>query len=64
VIAQIYRQDSGAVEVAGLLSPFIELGVGFNSEPTARDDIRINSALLGLTRREFDQRFGLDRRVL
>src|SRR5262249_42648281 len=32
IIAQIYRQDAGTVEVEGLLSPFIELGVGFNPE--------------------------------
>jgi ABC-type polysaccharide/polyol phosphate transport system ATPase subunit len=57
IIAQIYRQDTGTVEVNGLLSPFIELGVGFNPELTARDNIRINSALLGLTRRELDERF-------
>jgi ABC-type polysaccharide/polyol phosphate transport system ATPase subunit len=57
IIAQIYREDSGTVEVEGLLSPFIELGVGFNPELTARDNIRINSALLGLTRRELDERF-------
>jgi len=57
IIAQIYRQNSGTVEVEGLLSPFIELGVGFNPELTARDNIRINSALLGLTRRELDERF-------
>ncbi len=30
-----------------LLSPFIELGVGFNPELTARDNIRINGTLLG-----------------
>ncbi len=57
IIARIYRQDSGTVEVEGLLSPFIELGVGFNPELTGRDNIRINSALLGLTRRELDERF-------
>jgi ABC-type polysaccharide/polyol phosphate transport system ATPase subunit len=57
IIAEIYRQDSGTVEVNGLLSPFIELGVGFNPELTGRDNIKINSALLGLTRRELDERF-------
>ena len=57
IIARIYRQDAGTVEVQGLLSPFIELGVGFNPELTARDNIRINSALLGLTRRELEERF-------
>jgi ABC-2 type transport system ATP-binding protein len=57
VIAQIYRQDSGTVAVNGLLSPFIELGVGFNSELTARDNIQINAALLGLSRAEIRARF-------
>jgi ABC-type polysaccharide/polyol phosphate transport system ATPase subunit len=57
VIAQIYRQDAGAVSVNGLLSPFIELGVGFNPELTARDNIKINAALLGLSRAETRARF-------
>jgi len=57
VLAGIYRQDAGAVRVNGLLSPFIELGVGFNPELTARDNIRINGALLGLTRRQVRERF-------
>ncbi len=58
VIAQIYRHDEGSVSVSGLLSPFIELGVGFNPELTARDNIRINAALLGLSRAETHERFG------
>jgi ABC-type polysaccharide/polyol phosphate transport system ATPase subunit len=57
VIAQIYRQDTGTVTVDGLLSPFIELGVGFNLELSARENIRINAALLGLTRDETRERF-------
>ncbi len=43
----------------GNLSPFIELGVGFNMEMTARDNVIINAIMLGLSRREavasFDQ---------
>jgi ABC-type polysaccharide/polyol phosphate transport system ATPase subunit len=57
VIAQIYRQDHGTVSVHGLISPFIELGVGFNGELTARDNIKLNSVLLGLTHREVKERF-------
>jgi ABC-type polysaccharide/polyol phosphate transport system ATPase subunit len=57
IIAGIYRQDAGTVRVNGLLSPFIELGVGFNPELTARDNIRINGTLLGLSRRELDERY-------
>jgi ABC-type polysaccharide/polyol phosphate transport system ATPase subunit len=57
IIAGIYRPDSGAVRLHGLLSPFLELGVGFSPELTARDNVRINGTLLGLTRKQLDQRF-------
>jgi ABC-type polysaccharide/polyol phosphate transport system ATPase subunit len=57
VLAGIYHQDSGTVRTNGVLSPFIELGVGFNPELTARDNILINGTLLGLTRRQIRERF-------
>ena len=57
ILAGIYRADGGSVRIDGLLSPFIELGVGFNPELNARDNVRINGTLLGLTRRELDARF-------
>jgi len=57
ILAGIYVPDTGLVRVNGLLSPFIELGVGFNLELNARDNIRINATLAGLTRRELDSKF-------
>jgi ABC-type polysaccharide/polyol phosphate transport system ATPase subunit len=57
ILAGIYRADSGIVNVNGKLSPFIELGVGFNFELSARDNIEINGMLLGLTPRELSERF-------
>jgi ABC-type polysaccharide/polyol phosphate transport system ATPase subunit len=57
ILAGIYVPDSGVVRVNGLLSPFIELGVGFNLELTARDNIRMNGTLAGLTKRQLDERF-------
>ena len=57
ILAGIYVPDSGVVRVNGLLSPFIELGVGFNIELNARDNIRINATLAGLTKRGLDERF-------
>lgn len=57
ILAGIYRPDSGGVFVQGLLSPFIELGVGFNQELNARDNIRLNGTLLGLSRRKLEHRF-------
>jgi ABC-type polysaccharide/polyol phosphate transport system ATPase subunit len=57
IIAGIYRADRGSVRVHGLLSPFIELGVGFNPELSARDNVRINGALLGLSTSQMRSRF-------
>lgn len=57
ILAGIYVPDEGDVRVNGLLSPFIELGVGFNFELTARDNVRINATLAGLTTRELEDRF-------
>ncbi len=56
-LAGIYRPDRGTVRVNGVVSPFIELGVGFNPELSARDNIYINGTLIGLTRQEIDERF-------
>lgn len=57
ILAGIYRQNEGNVRTNGMLSPFIELGVGFNAELNARDNIRINGTLLGLGRRELQRKF-------
>ena len=57
ILAAIYVPDRGVVRVNGLLSPFIELGVGFNLELNARDNIRINGTLAGLSTRQIDSRF-------
>jgi ABC-type polysaccharide/polyol phosphate transport system ATPase subunit len=56
-LAGIYQVDSGEVDVRGRLSPFIELGVGFNAELTARENVLINAIMLGLTRRQARERF-------
>jgi ABC-type polysaccharide/polyol phosphate transport system ATPase subunit len=56
-IAGIYGVDQGRISVAGRLSPFIELGVGFNMDLTARDNVIINAIMLGLTRKQANERF-------
>jgi ABC-type polysaccharide/polyol phosphate transport system ATPase subunit len=56
-LAGIYAIDHGAMAVHGRLAPFIELGVGFNPELTARDNAIINAIMLGLTRKEAVERF-------
>ncbi len=57
VLAGIYEADDGRARVSGRLSPFIELGVGFNPDLTARDNVIVNAIMLGLTRKEARERF-------
>ena len=57
ILAGIYRPTSGRVSVQGKLSPFIELGVGFNPELSARDNVYLNGIILGLDRREIAAQF-------
>jgi ABC-type polysaccharide/polyol phosphate transport system ATPase subunit len=52
ILASIYRADAGTIRMAGRLAPFIELGVGFNVELTARENVILNGVMMGLTPRE------------
>ncbi len=56
VLASIYRADAGRVRIGGRLAPFIELGVGFNHEFTARENVVLNGVMMGLSRREASRR--------
>ena len=56
VLASIYKADAGRIRMAGRLAPFIELGVGFNQELTARENVLLNGVMLGLSRREAARR--------
>jgi ABC-2 type transport system ATP-binding protein len=56
LLASIYRADAGTIRMAGRLAPFIELGVGFNMELTARENVVLNGVMMGLTPRETRQR--------
>jgi ABC-2 type transport system ATP-binding protein len=56
ILASIYRADAGSVRMAGRIAPFIELGVGFNPELTARENGVLNGVLMGLTMREARRR--------
>lgn len=50
MLAGIYMPTSGTIQVIGKLTPFIELGVGFNPELTGRENVYLNGALLGFGR--------------
>lgn len=57
ILAGIYTPTKGKVSVNGRLSPFIELGVGFSMDLTARENIFLNGAILGLSRDEINAKF-------
>ncbi len=57
ILAGIYQPTSGEVIINGSLSPFIELGVGFNPDLTARENIFLNAAVLGLSKKETESKF-------
>ncbi|MEY3361580.1 MAG: hypothetical protein RL531_1299 [Actinomycetota bacterium] len=56
-IARILRTDAGSITTRGKLSALLELGAGFHPELSGRENVYLNGAILGLSRREIDQRF-------
>ncbi|MDX6679258.1 MAG: type transport system ATP-binding protein [Solirubrobacteraceae bacterium] len=56
-LAGIYGLDRGRIVVDGRMSTFIELGVGFNPDLAARDNVIMNGIMLGLTPREAQSRY-------
>jgi ABC-2 type transport system ATP-binding protein len=57
IIAGVLEPSSGTCEVNGTIAPLIELGAGFDSELSARENIYLNGALLGYSRDFIDQHF-------
>lgn len=52
LIAGVYEPTAGNIYVNGGLTPFIELGVGFNPELSGRENVFLNGAMLGFTRKQ------------
>jgi lipopolysaccharide transport system ATP-binding protein len=55
ILAKVLYSDSGLVSMNGKVASFLQLGVGFQSELTARENVYIYSSILGLNRREVDK---------
>jgi ABC-type polysaccharide/polyol phosphate transport system ATPase subunit len=55
-MAGIYRADQGDIYMDGRVATFIELGVGFNPDLVARDNIMLNAVMLGLSPAEARER--------
>ena len=57
ILAGIYQADKGKVKVNGMISPFLELGIGFNPELSGRDNVYLNATVLGMTKKQIDEKF-------
>jgi ABC-2 type transport system ATP-binding protein/lipopolysaccharide transport system ATP-binding protein len=56
LIARVQKPTSGRVWVKGAVSPLIELGAGFHPELTGRENVYINGAMLGFSRRQMQRK--------
>lgn len=57
LMSGIYVPDEGLIHIEGTLTPFIELGVGFNPELSGRENVFLNGALLGFDRNEIEEMY-------
>lgn len=56
LLSKIYYPDEGAIHIRGKVSSLIELGAGFHSEMTGRENIRVNASINGLSPTEIDKK--------
>lgn len=56
VMAGIHRPTSGSVSITGRVSALLELGAGFHPELSGRENVYLNGAILGMSRRDIDER--------
>lgn len=57
VVSGVMKPTTGDVKVKGVISPMIELGAGFDAELTARENIYLNGAILGYSKKFLDDKF-------
>jgi len=57
LVAGLSKPDEGAVRVNGQVAALLELGSGFHPDLTGRENVRLNAALLGLSRKRANEAF-------
>jgi lipopolysaccharide transport system ATP-binding protein len=57
ILTRIAAPTSGRAEIRGRVGSLLEVGTGFNQELTGRENVYLNGAILGMKRREIEQRF-------
>ena len=56
LLTKIIYPDQGSIEIKGRVSSLLELGAGFHPDLSGFENIYLNAAVFGLTRKEIDQR--------
>src|ERR1019366_2205652 len=57
IATRLCSPSEGVVRINGRVAALLELGAGFHGDLTGAENLRINAALLGLTRQQVNQRF-------
>lgn len=57
VVSGVMKPTKGKVDVHGVISPMIELGAGFDGNLTAKENIYLNGAILGYSKKFLDSKF-------
>ena len=57
IVSGVMKPTTGKITVNGVISPMIELGAGFDPELTARENIYLNGAILGYSKKFLDEKF-------
>src|SRR5262249_5066712 len=57
ILSRITEPTEGRVELRGRVGSLLEIGVGFHTELTGRENIYLNGAILGMSRREIGRKF-------
>lgn len=57
VLAGVLYPDRGKVKINGKIAPFLELGVGFQPELSAKDNVYLYGAIMGLTHKDVEKRY-------
>jgi len=57
LLANVTKPSSGEISVLGKIAPLLSVGAGFHAELTGRENVYLNATILGLTKKEIDERY-------